>query len=174
MTCEFPCAPGRDNVQCECLFLSDGDYSASRSNQIAIVIAGLEPAIHLIRKKMVARVNPRIKSGDAHDAERTAGGVKSRVIRGPVVGLKNPLTDGIREVSNPRPAQMPKPLWLLDSSSPSPGEARLARPECIAGGGRRGEACLAPISAYAAAARGRRMRRPYVSALPCGCAATYT
>jgi len=57
MTCEFPCAPGRDNnVQCECLFLNDGDYSASRSNQIAVVIAGLDPAIHLFRKKMDARV----------------------------------------------------------------------------------------------------------------------
>jgi hypothetical protein len=63
MTCEFPCAPGRDNnVQCECLFLNDEDYSASRSNQIAVVIAGLDPAIHLFRKKMDARVKP------AHDA----------------------------------------------------------------------------------------------------------
>ena len=91
MTCEFPCAPGRDNnVQCECLFLNDGDYSASRSNQIAVVIAGLDPTIHLFRKKMDARVKP------AHDAERTAGGVKSRDIRGPIAGSKNPLTDGIR------------------------------------------------------------------------------
>jgi hypothetical protein len=39
---------------------------------------------------MDARVKP------AHDAERTAGGVKSRDIRGPIAGSKNPLTDGIR------------------------------------------------------------------------------
>ncbi len=34
MTSEFSCAcPGRDtNVQCECLFLSDGHYSEFRSN----------------------------------------------------------------------------------------------------------------------------------------------
>jgi hypothetical protein len=40
-----------------------------------LVIAGLDPAIHLFSKtlfpkKMDARVNPRIKSGDAHDGGR--------------------------------------------------------------------------------------------------------
>jgi hypothetical protein len=73
-------SPGRDNnMQCECLFLSDGDYGEFRSDQIAVVIVGLDPVIHLFRKKMDARVNPRIKSGDAHDAERAAGGVQSRL-----------------------------------------------------------------------------------------------
>ena len=64
MTCEFPCAClGRDtNVQCECLFLGGGEYSEFRSDQIAVVIAGLDRAIHLFRKKMDARVKP------AHDA----------------------------------------------------------------------------------------------------------
>jgi hypothetical protein len=36
----------------------DGDYSEFRPDQIAVVIAGLDPAIHLFRKKMDARVNP--------------------------------------------------------------------------------------------------------------------
>src|ERR1700738_3193799 len=115
MTCEFPCAPGRDNnVQCECLFLNEGDYSASRSNQIAGVIAGLDPAIHLFRKKMDARVKP------AHEAERTAGGVKSRDIRGPIAGSKNPLTDDIRSE-----AGLPANIFACHSgraSRASPGE----------------------------------------------------
>ena len=33
-----------------------------------IVIAGLDPAIHLLAKQMDPRVNPRIKSGDGGDA----------------------------------------------------------------------------------------------------------
>jgi hypothetical protein len=36
----------------------DGDYSEFRSDQIAVVIAGLDPAIRLFRKKMDARVKP--------------------------------------------------------------------------------------------------------------------
>src|ERR1700738_5470015 len=51
---------------------------------------------------MDARVNPRIKSRDADDAERAAGAVKCRVIRGPIAGLKNPLADGIRSEAGHR------------------------------------------------------------------------
>jgi hypothetical protein len=83
-------------VQCVCLFLMMETTANSALIKIAVVIVGLDPAIHLFRKKMDARVNPRIKSGDAHDVERTAGGVQSRVIRSPIAGLKDPLTDGIR------------------------------------------------------------------------------
>jgi hypothetical protein len=82
----------------------DGDYREFRPDQIAVVIAGLDPAIHLFRKKMDAR----IKSGDAHDVEMTAEGVKCRVIRGPIAGLKNPLADGIRfEATRPEGFTLP-------------------------------------------------------------------
>jgi hypothetical protein len=69
MTWEFSCArPRRDtNVQCVCLFLMMETTANSALIKIAVVIVGLDPAIHLFRKKMDARVNPRIKSGDAHD-----------------------------------------------------------------------------------------------------------
>ncbi len=107
MTCEFPCAcPGRDtNVQCVCLFLMMETTANSALIKSRSSLSGLDLARSgnpSFSQEDGCAGQSRIKSRDADDAERAAGGVKCRVIRGPIAGLKNPLADGIRSEAGHR------------------------------------------------------------------------